>query len=65
MRFTFNPVAATHWIKHDYFDIPDTNVFTHHSTYLDNRFIDEAFHRRMMRRRELDRRGYRVYGLGE
>ena len=65
MRFTFNPVAATHWIKHDYFDIPDTNVFTHHSTYLDNRFIDEAFHRRMMRRRELDPEGYRVYGLGE
>lgn len=65
MRFTFNPVAATHWIKHAYFDIPDTNVFTHHSTYLDNRFIDEAFHRRMMRRRELDPEGYRVYGLGE
>ena len=65
MRFTFNPVAATHWIKHDYFDVVDPNVFTHHSTYLDNRFIDDAYHARMMRRRELDPDGYRVYGLGE
>lgn len=65
MRFTFNPVAATHWIKHDYFDIVDPNVFTHHSTYLDNRFIDPAYHERMMRRKELDPDGYRVYGLGE
>ena len=65
MRFTFNPVSATHWIKHDYFDIPDPNVFTHHSTYLDNRFIDEAYHQRMMRRKEIDPQGYRIYGLGE
>jgi phage terminase large subunit len=32
---------------------------------LDNRFIDEAYHRRMMLRKELDPDGYRVYGLGE
>lgn len=65
MRFTFNPVAATHWIKHDFFDMPSSDVFTHHSTYLDNRFIDEAYHKRMLRRKELDPEGYRVYGLGE
>lgn len=65
MRFTFNPVAATHWVKRDYFDTVDSNVFTHHSTYLDNRFIDAAYHDRMMRRKELDPDGYRVYGLGE
>lgn len=65
IRFTFNPVSATHWIKHDYFDVVDSNVFTHHSTYLDNRFIDPAYHVRMMRRKELDPDGYRIYGLGE
>ena len=32
---------------------------------MDNRFIDEAYHRRMMRRKELDPEGYRIYGLGE
>ncbi len=65
MTFTFNPVSASHWIKSKYFDIDDTDIFTHHSTYLDNRFIDEAYHRRMMRRKERDPDGYRVYGLGE
>lgn len=65
ITFTFNPVSATHWIKRRYFDVVHPDIFTHHSTYLDNRFIDEAYHRRMMLRKELDPEGYRVYGLGE
>lgn len=65
MTFTFNPVSATHWIKRKYFDYKDPDILTCHSTYLENRFIDEAYHRRMMRRKEQDPDGYRVYGLGE
>lgn len=65
MRLTFNPVSANHWIKKDFFDTVDDNVFTHHSTYLDNRFIDAAYHARMERRKMLDPEGYRIYGLGE
>lgn len=65
MRLTFNPVSSSHWIKKVYFDREDPNVFTHHSTYLDNRFNDAAFHDRMMRRKEIDPEGYRIYGLGE
>jgi phage terminase large subunit len=65
MTFTFNPVSATHFIKRRFFDVVHPDIFTHHSTYLDNRFIDEAYHRRMMLRKEMDPDGYRVYGLGE
>ena len=65
MRLTFNPVSASHWIKRIYFDHKDENVFTHHSTYLDNRFNDAAYHQRMMRRKAIDPDGYRIYGLGE
>lgn len=65
IRMTFNPVSANHWIKHTFFDRADQDVLTHHSTYLDNRFIDEAYYRRMQRRKEVDPEGYRVYGLGE
>ena len=54
MRLTFNPVSASHWIKRVYFDRVDPNVFAHHSTYLDNRFVDAAYHARMERRREVD-----------
>lgn len=65
IRLTFNPVSANHWIKRVFFDRVDSNVLTHHSTYRDNRFIDDAYRRRMERRREVDPEGYRVYGLGE
>lgn len=65
IRMTFNPVSASHWIKKDFFDRADPDVLTHSSTYLNNRFIDAAYHRRMMRRKEVDPEGYKVYGLGE
>lgn len=65
LKITFNPVNKEHWIKKAFFDYQDPDVLTHHSTYLDNRFIDEAYHRRMMRRKELDPEGYQIYGLGE
>ncbi len=65
IRMTFNPVSSSHWIKKVFFDVPDSNVLTHHSTYLMNRFIDAAYHARMERRKEVDPDGYRIYGLGE
>lgn len=65
IRMTFNPVNKNHWIKKVFFDIPDPNVLTHHSTYLDNAFIDEAYKQRMERRRLVDPEGYQIYGLGE
>lgn len=65
IRLTFNPVSSSHWIKKHFFDRADSDVFTHHSTYKDNRFIDEAYYRRMERRKEVDPDGYRIYGLGE
>lgn len=65
IRMTFNPVNQNHWIKKVFFDIPDANVFCHHSTYLGNRFIDDAYRSRMERRKIVDPEGYRIYGLGE
>lgn len=65
IRLTFNPVNKNHWIKKVFFDIPDSNVLCHHSTYLMNRFIDEAYRARMERRKLVDPEGYQIYGLGE
>lgn len=65
IRMTFNPVNKSHWIKKVFFDIPDANVMTHHSTYLGNRFIDDAYRQRMERRKIVDPEGYQIYGLGE
>lgn len=65
IRMTFNPVNKNHWIKKVFFDIPDDNVLCHHSTYLMNRFIDDAYKARMERRKIVDPEGYQIYGLGE
>jgi phage terminase large subunit len=65
IKMTFNPVNKSHWIKKVFFDIPDPNVLTHHSTYLGNRFIDDAYKARMERRKIVDPEGYQIYGLGE
>ena len=65
IRMTFNPVNKNHWIKKVFFDLQDQNVLTHHSTYLTNRFIDEAYKQRMERRKLVDPEGYQIYGLGE
>lgn len=65
ITFTFNPVNAHSYLKTDFWDYDSPDIFTCHSTYLDNRFIDEAYTRRMERRKELDPEGYQVYGLGE
>lgn len=65
IRMTFNPVNKNHWIKKVFFDITDDNVLCHHSTYLMNRFIDDAYKARMERRRIVDPEGYQIYGLGE
>lgn len=65
IKCTFNPVNKNHWLKRVFFDTPDENVLTHHSTYRTNRFIDKAYSDRMERRKIVDPDGYRIYGLGE
>ena len=65
ITLSFNPVSAMHWIKRKYWDYESPDIFKCHSTYLDNRFLDDAYHKRMMMRKEQDPEGYMVYGLGE
>ena len=65
MTLSFNPVNSMHWIKKKYWDYESEDIFKHHSTYLENRFLDEDYHKRMMLRKDQDPEGYRIYGLGE
>ncbi len=65
MKLTFNPVNKNHWIKKVFWDRADPNVLCHHSTFEQNRFIDDAYRQRMERRKEVDPEGYQIYGLGE
>jgi|WetSurMetagenome_2_1015567.scaffolds.fasta_scaffold29410_4 phage terminase large subunit len=65
ITLTFNPINAQHWIKHQLWDMNSPDIFTHSSTYLKNRWCDEAYKARMERRKLTDPEGYKVYGLGE
>lgn len=65
ITLSFNPVNANSYLKKHYWDYDSPDIFRCHSTYLDNRFIDEAYSRRMERRKQIDPEGYKVYGLGE
>lgn len=62
---TFNPVSATHWIKRRFFDVARDDVYICHSTYKDNRFLDEGYKAKMERDRELNPEHYQIYGAGE
>lgn len=62
---TFNPVIITHWLKGRFFDKPKKNMHTMHSTYLDNRFIDDDYRALLESYKETDEYYYTVYCLGQ
>jgi phage terminase large subunit len=64
IMMTFNPISVEHWIKKRFFDekVPDT--WTHHSTYLDNPFIDEEYKNVFERLKTSNRNYYSIYALG-
>lgn len=62
---SFNPVSALHWLKKRFFDTPDERVITSHSTYHDNRFLDEENIRVLESFKDTDEYYYAVYCLGQ
>ncbi len=65
LTLSFNPVSSQHWIKRKYWDYENIDIFKSHSTYLDNKYLDNGYHKRMLMRKEQDPEGYKIYGLGE
>lgn len=62
---TFNPISSKHWLKGRFFDRESDDTLIVHSTYLDNRFIDEEYKRVLEVLIETDKRLYDVYALGK
>ena len=65
---SFNPVSLTHWLKARFFDNPARlsrpDFRLHHSTYLDNRFLDSEYWRVLEGFKDADGYYYDVYCLG-
>ena len=66
MTLTFNPIDEEHWIKKHFFDTPEiaekTTIIK--TTYLDNKFIDEAYKSELESYANIDKNYYKIYALG-
>ena len=68
MYFAFNPISKANFVyKYFGFDtgIVPPNTFIHHSTYLDNTFLDASFSERMNTLKERNYNRWKVEALGE
>ena len=67
MTLLFNPVSDMHWMKNRFFDNPGIHkgkITIHQSTYLDNRFIDDAYKEELENLKYVDMVYYQIYALG-
>lgn len=62
---SFNPIDANHWLKRRFFDRASPDVAILHTTYKDNKFIDEDYKRQLEAYKEIDPYYYAVYALGQ
>jgi phage terminase large subunit len=62
---SFNPISAMHWLKEEFFDNPKDDSLVCHSTYLDNRFLDEEYIKNLLDMKERNPQKYEVYALGK
>lgn len=62
---TFNPVSKEHWVKKKFFDTENDDVITLHSTYKDNRFLDQDYINNLENNFKNNQYMYQVYVLGK
>lgn len=61
---TFNPIDVNHWLKKRFFDKTVNNATVLHTTYKDNRFLDNEYKQLLESYRETDPYYYDVYCRG-
>lgn len=62
---TFNPVSELHWLKRKFFDEVSPKVFTLHTNYKHNQFLDEDYIHELEQRYEFDENMKRIYVDGK
>lgn len=63
--FSFNPITITHWLKAEFFDVNKPDSTTMHTTYKDNKFLDDAAIKVLEGFKTTDPYYYMVYCLGQ
>lgn len=62
---SFNPISEDHWLKSFFYDEENEDVFLHHSTFLDNNFLDDQYKGVLVNRYSKDPNLNRIYIKGE
>lgn len=62
---TFNPWSENHWLKSEFFDVADEDIFTTTTTYKCNEFLDDATIKRYEKLRETNPRRAKIVCDGE
>ena len=62
---SFNPIDINHWLKKRFFDRKDDDIRFIHTTYKDNRFLDDEYVSLLESYRDTDPYYYSVYCLGQ
>ena len=67
ITLTFNPIDEDHWIKKHFFDNPEVNKKSDilHTTYKDNKFLDETYKEELESYKSIDKNYYKIYALGD
>lgn len=61
---TFNPTSNLHWLKEMFFDNPKDDSLVCHSTYKDNKHLDQAYIDSLLDMKVRNPEKWRVYGEG-
>lgn len=62
---TFNPIDINHWLKKKFFDAKPQNATVLHTTYKDNKFLDDDYEILLESYKNTDPYYYSVYCLGQ
>lgn len=62
---SFNPISAKHWLKKRFFDEKDDDATISHTTYLNNRFLDDKYISVLNSLKRTNPAYYKIYALGK
>lgn len=65
ITLSFNPISAKHWLKKRFFDVKDKLAKVLHTTYLNNRFLDEVYINVLKGLKKANYTYYKIYALGK